>query len=38
MVALAHQKLPDADTAELMKAYWRQWVAALKRMLEEPAG
>jgi len=34
VVALAHQKLPDADTAEAMKAYWREQVVALKELLE----
>ena len=26
LISLAHQKLPDADTAEAMKAYWRERV------------
>jgi len=33
-VALAHEKLPDADTAEAMKASWRERLAALKPLLE----
>jgi hypothetical protein len=33
-VALEHARLPDADTAEEMKAWWRGRVAALKEMLE----
>ncbi len=33
-LALAHQKLPDADTAEAMKAYWRERVQVLKEELE----
>jgi hypothetical protein len=33
-VAVAHQKLPDADSAEAMKAYWRERVQALKEELE----
>ena len=32
--ALAHERLPDAETAEAMKAYWRERVAVLKRVLE----
>jgi hypothetical protein len=32
--ALAHERLPDAETAEAMKAYWRERVAVLKRLLE----
>jgi hypothetical protein len=34
MVGLAHEKLPDAQEAERMKAYWRDRVAALKEVLE----
>ena len=34
LISLAHQKLPDADAADEMKAYWRERVAALKTMLE----
>lgn len=33
-IALEHERLPDADTAEEMKAWWRERVAALKTMLE----
>jgi hypothetical protein len=33
-VALSHERLPDADTAEEMKAYWRERLAALKTGLE----
>jgi hypothetical protein len=32
--ALARERLPDAETAEAMKAYWRERVAVLKRVLE----
>jgi hypothetical protein len=32
--ALEHERLPDAETAEKMKAYWRERVAVLKRVLE----
>jgi hypothetical protein len=32
--ALSHERLPDADEAERMKAYWRERVAALKEVLE----
>ena len=34
-VALEHERLPDADAAEGMKAWWRERVAELKRVLEE---
>jgi hypothetical protein len=33
-VALSHERLPDADAADRMKAYWRARVAALKEVLE----
>jgi hypothetical protein len=33
-VALVHERLPDAATAERLKAWWRERVAALKRLLE----
>jgi hypothetical protein len=33
-VAIAHQRLPDAETAEAMKAYWRERVQALKEEVE----
>ncbi len=33
-VALAHERLPDAETAERMKAYWRERLAALETLLE----
>jgi uncharacterized protein YndB with AHSA1/START domain len=34
LLSLAHQKLPDADAAEEMKAYWRERVTTLKELLE----
>jgi hypothetical protein len=34
-VALAHEKLPDAETAEDMKAWWRDRMAVLKVLLEQ---
>jgi hypothetical protein len=34
-VALAHERLPDADTYDEMKAWWRGRLAALKPLLEE---
>ena len=34
-VALAHERIPDADEADRMKAYWRARVAALKAELED---
>jgi hypothetical protein len=33
--ALAHEKLPDAEEAERMKAFWRERVAVLKEVLED---
>jgi uncharacterized protein YndB with AHSA1/START domain len=33
-VAIEHARLPDADTAAEMKAWWRERVAALKVLLE----
>lgn len=33
-MAIAHERLPDADTAEEMKAWWRERVAALKTVPE----
>jgi uncharacterized protein YndB with AHSA1/START domain len=35
-VALSHERLPDADAADEMKAWWRERLAALKPLLEEP--
>jgi hypothetical protein len=32
--ALAHERLPDAEAAEAMRAYWRERVKVLKRVLE----
>jgi hypothetical protein len=33
-VALEHERLPDADSAEQMKAFWREGLAKLKVQLE----
>ena len=33
-VALSHERLPDADTAEEMKTWWRERLVALKSELE----
>lgn len=33
-VAMAHERLPDAETAEQMKLWWRQRLVALKEVLE----
>jgi uncharacterized protein YndB with AHSA1/START domain len=35
-VAIQHERLPDADTAEAMKVWWRERVTALKPLLEAP--
>ena len=34
-LGLNHEKLPDADTAEEMKLWWRERVSVLKALLEE---
>jgi hypothetical protein len=34
-VALAHERLPDAETCDEMKLWWRERLAALKPLLEE---
>ena len=34
LVAIAHEKLPDARAAERLKASWREWLGDLKRFLE----
>jgi uncharacterized protein YndB with AHSA1/START domain len=36
-IALSHERLPDADTAEEMKRWWRERLAELKTVLEAPA-
>ena len=33
-VAIQHERLPDAETAEEMKVWWRERVAVLKELLE----
>ena len=33
-VALVHERIPDAPTADKLKAYWRERVAVLKQVLE----
>jgi len=33
-VALAHERIPDAGTADKRKAWWRERVAVLKQVLE----
>ena len=32
--SISHERLPDADEAQRMKAYWRERVSALKEELE----
>jgi uncharacterized protein YndB with AHSA1/START domain len=34
LAALMHEKLPDAEEAQRMKAYWRERVGVLKQVLE----
>ena len=33
-VALVHERIPDAATADKLKAWWRERVAVLKQVLE----
>ena len=33
-VALAHERIPDAGTADKLKTWWRERVAVLKQVLE----
>jgi hypothetical protein len=33
--ALAHERLPDAETCDEMKLWWRERLAALEPLLEE---
>ena len=33
-VAISHERLPDAESAEQMKAYWRERLAVLKAVLD----
>lgn len=37
-VAVEHERLPDSPAAERQKAFWQERLAALKTLLEEPAG
>lgn len=34
-ISVSHERLPDADSAEAMKAYWRERLVALKPLLED---
>ena len=36
-VTVQHQRLPDAETAQAMKGYWRERLGALKSVLEQGA-
>jgi len=33
-VALVHERVPDAGTADKLKTFWRERLAALKQVLE----
>ena len=33
-VAVSHERLPDGESAEQMKTYWRERLAVLKAVLE----
>ena len=35
VVAVGHERLPDAETAERLKAAWREWLGVLKGVLEQ---
>jgi hypothetical protein len=35
LVALQHERLPDAESAATMKAFWRERLSTLKTLLEE---
>jgi hypothetical protein len=35
-LALAHERLPDAQRAEQLKSFWREGVSGLKQRLEAP--
>ena len=35
VVAVGHERLPDAEAAERLKAAWREWLGVLKALLEE---
>ena len=37
-VSLQHSRLPDAETASIMKAYWREALERLQAVLKEQAG
>jgi hypothetical protein len=37
-VALAHERLHDAEAAEEMRIWWRERLGALKELLEADAG
>ena len=34
VVALAHERLPDSESAATMKAFWRERLSGLKALLE----
>jgi hypothetical protein len=34
-IAVSHERVPDAEVAEVLKAYWRERLAALKALLED---
>jgi len=36
VVAVTHERVPDAASAERLKAAWREWLSALKALLERP--
>ena len=35
VVAVAHEKLPDAETGDRLKTAWRGWLTAMKTVLED---
>jgi len=34
LVAVGHEQVPDAESAERLKAHWREWLGELKAVLE----
>ena len=37
LASLSHERLPDGEAAERMKAFWRERVTAVKTLMEQPA-
>jgi uncharacterized protein YndB with AHSA1/START domain len=37
LASLSHERLPDGEAAERMKAFWRERVTAVKTLMEQPS-